>query len=154
MPSILPPVANRDANPGCFPCNKSKCVVCSDHIVQTTTFRSNVTSESFTIRTSMNCETKNVVYLLFCSKCNKTQYIGETKNKLKQRFYLHRSNINKNTGTLVTQHFNQPHHTLQNMKCIAIEKIRSDSHTIRIARETFWIFKMQTLTPLGLNSIS
>ena len=55
-------------------------------------------------------------------KCPQTQYIGETKNTLKQRFYQHRSNINKNTGTLVTQHLNQHDYSLSDFRCIITEK--------------------------------
>ena len=36
-----------------------------------------------------------------------SQYVGETKNALKTRFFVHRSHIRKNTGTLVSRHFNQ-----------------------------------------------
>ena len=92
--------------------------------------------------------------MLFCSKCPQTQYIGETKNTLKQRFCQHRSNINKNTGTLVTQHFNQHDHSLSDLRCIAIEKQHTLNHNSRLRRETFWMHKLKTVTPQGLNTLS
>ena len=75
-----------------------------------------------------------LIYMLFCSKCPLTQYIGETKNTLKQRLYQHLSNTNKNPGTLVMQHFNQHGHSLSDLRCIAVEK---QHHNSRLRRETF-----------------
>jgi hypothetical protein len=152
MPSVLPEPTNDQDDPGCFPCNKSRCVICTKHLVQTSQFTSAITSETFTIRQKMTCETPNIIYLLFCSKCKKSQYIGETKNSLKQRFYQHRSNININTGTLVTLHFNQVDHSLDDMRCIVIEKVYSQIHSRRLAREAFWVSKLKTLSPYGLNT--
>ena len=111
------------------------------------------TKETFTIRHTLTCETENIIYMLYCDKCNHSQYVGETKNKLKTRFYQHRSNINKNTGTLVTKHFNQTGHSLNDMKCIAIEKVHTDNLKRRLQRERFWISKLKTSTPEGLNTI-
>ena len=150
MPSILPPPT--DSQPGCYRCNKT-CATCTHHLIQTKTFSSMQTKETFTIRHTLTCETSNIIYMLFCDKCNNSQYIGETKNKLKTRFYQHRSNINKNTGTLVTRHFNQAGHSLNNMKCIAIEKVHTDNLQKRLQRERFWITKIKTDTPNGLNTL-
>ena len=79
MPSALPPSTDDHQNPGCFACGKARCVVCACHLVQTTTFISATTSETSTVRNKLTCETSNLIYMLFCSKCPQTQYIGETK---------------------------------------------------------------------------
>ena len=81
------------------------------------------------------------------------QYVGETKNSLKTRFYQHRSNINKNTGTLVTKHFNQSDHALSNLKCVVMEKGFSTDTNSRLKRETFWMNQLQTVTSYGLNTL-
>ena len=151
MPSALPPVTP-SGDPGCFTCDLSRCVVCDSHLVQTDTFHSMVTSETFHIRHHMTCQTSNLVYLLFCNKCPNSQYVGETQNTLKQRFYLHRSNINQNTGTHVTRHFNQADHSLANLRCITIEKQKSDSREQRLKREDFWKYKLKTIFPNGPNT--
>ena len=148
MPSQLP--IAKDLQPGCYKCTK-KCILCNKHLIETHTFQSSQTKETFTIRNKLTCETTNVIYLLFCDKCDHCQYVGETKNQLKTRFYLHRSHIKQNTGTLVTKHFNSPGHSLDNMKCIAIEKVFSESLPARLTRENFWKAKLKTLTPYGLN---
>ena len=154
MPSSLPIPTDNTLNPGCYKCNKQRCVVCATHMQETRTFSSDHTSETFTIRHNMTCETTNVVYLLFCQKCSHTQYIGETKNSLKQRFYQHRSNINKNTGTPVALHFNSSNHSLSDLRCIAIEKQFTDNYERRLKREAFWMTKLKTVLPHGLNALS
>ena len=150
MPAQLP--FAKDCEPGCFNCNK-KCILCDKHLIQTQTFQSSQTKEVFTIRHRLTCETTNVIYLLFCDKCDHCQYVGETQNKLKTRFYLHRSQIKQNAGTLVTKHFNSPGHSLENMKAIAIEKVFSECLEARLKRENFWKKKLKTLTPFGLNTL-
>ena len=37
------------------------------------------------------------------------------------------------------------------VKCLAIEKVHTDDTEKRQERESFWIRKMRTLIPLGLN---
>ena len=118
-PSPTPP----DADPGCFRCDKRPCIICTSHLLKTSTFNSSTTKESFQIRHRRTCQSSNIVYLLYCDTCQQSQYVGETKNTLKTRFYQHRSNISKNTGTLVTKHFNQTDHSIHNMKCVAVEKV-------------------------------
>ena len=128
-------------------------MLCNKQLIQTQTFQSSQTKEVFTIRHRLTCETTNVIYLLFCDKCDHCQYVGETQNKLKTRFYLHRSQIKQNAGTLVTKHFNSPGHALENMKAIAIEKVFSECLEARLKRENFWKKKLKTLTPFGLNTL-
>ena len=40
------------------------------------------------VNSSVDCSTRNVIYLLGCSKCP-MQYIGENKRMLKERFSEH-----------------------------------------------------------------
>eukprot|EP00745_Piridium_sociabile_P045082 TRINITY_DN96403_c0_g1_i2.p1 TRINITY_DN96403_c0_g1~~TRINITY_DN96403_c0_g1_i2.p1 ORF type:complete len:459 (-),score=82.63 TRINITY_DN96403_c0_g1_i2:45-1421(-) len=100
MPSTLPP--SLDSNTGCRKCSLGRCVVCQQHLVETNSFRSDSTGESFTIRNGLNCETSNLIYLLYCDACTHAQYIGETENTLKDRFYKHRSHIKKQHWILHT----------------------------------------------------
>ena len=121
MPSILP--TPPDTGPGCFRCDKCPCIICTSHLVETSTFNSSTTKESFQIRHRLTFQNSNIVYLLYCDTCQQSQYVGETKNTLKTRFYEHRSNINENAGTLVTKHLNQTDHSIHNMKRVAVEKL-------------------------------
>ena len=126
MPTSLP--APLDAVTGNFKCDRSKCLICQQHLdlVETGNFRSQRTGNVFTVRYRMTCDSSNIVYLFYCDRCSHTQYIGETKNSLRTSFYQHRSNINTNTGTHVTRHFSLQNHTLANMKCLATERVHTD----------------------------
>ena len=56
----------------------------------------------------VNCETKNVIYLIECNKEScKIRYIGETGRKLKERFNDHKNYIKSIIPTQSTgEHFN------------------------------------------------
>ena len=152
MPSSLPPLLPTPS-PGVHKCSK-KCVICSIHLDITPSFVSSVTQEIFHIRDPLSCESENIIYLLFCSKCPGSQYIGETQNSLWKRFYLHRSDIGRNKGNCihVNAHFNSPNHSVLDMRCKPIEKIKNNSKDLRKAREQYWIQKMETISPMGLNA--
>ena len=97
------------------------------------------------------CITNNIVYLPSLLWHLPTITIhGRNKEYTQDQ---HRSNINKNTGTLVTKHFNQTDHSIHNMKCVAVEKVLADKLEDRLRREAFWIQKLKTLAPCGLNTL-
>lgn len=150
MPTVVPPM---DANnqPGVKKCTR-KCITCREHLVETKEFTSSTTGETFPIRQNLSCDTNNIIYMLFCNKCQHSQYIGETRNSLKKRFALHRTDIKKDAGTAVTKHFNLPNHTLQNLRAFPIQKVLTDDHNQRREIETKWINAMKTRKPNGLNT--
>ena len=153
MQSQLPRVILKDSQTGCHTCTKQRCIICKDHLAVGSTFTSDQTAELFTIRENMTCTTTGIIYLLYCTKCKGCQYVGETQNSLKTRFYLHRSNVNKNTGTHITRHFNQTDHSLEDLRCTIIEKVFNNNLSQRLKREKFWIRKLKTVHPFGLNSV-
>ena len=66
---------------GSFRCGKN-CATCpyiSDGLTNFTFFS---TGETNPIKSNLTCETKNLIYLIQCNRCN-LQYIGETKRRLK-----------------------------------------------------------------------
>lgn len=150
MPTVLPPPPVE--NPGNFKCSRNKCIICKKHLVQSTSFTSCRTGETFQVRGHFTCDSKNIIYLIVCKKCNEAQYVGETKNTLRDRFYPHRSTIGSNTGTPLTMHFNQADHSLDDMGCMVIEQVSSSTEIGRMKRESFWITKLRTLIPDGLNA--
>ena len=57
-------------------CNKTRCKL--HNIIKTqTTFKSQQTKTEYRIRTYLNCDSVNVVYLITCNLCRK-QYVGQT----------------------------------------------------------------------------
>ena len=150
MPSVLPPPI--EANPGCHRCQRRKCVICEKHLAEVSTFMSCRTGESFNIRGNYTCDTKNIVYLISCKKCRGAQYVGQSQNSLRERFYLHRSHIGRDVGTPLTHHFNLPGHSVDDVECLVIERVQSISLDWRLRRESFWISKLNTLVPHGMNA--
>lgn len=103
------------------------------------------------MRYQFTCKTKNVVYMISCSRCD-MQYVGETENALHVRMNGHRSDINtKKLEKPVAAHFNQPDHSLKDLKVMGIEKIHNNDTERRKLRERYWIFELRSLTPEGLN---
>ena len=94
------------------------------------------------------------MYGIFCNKCEAVVYVGETKQTLYARHLSNFSRIRTSNLDDVTGHFTINNlHSLENYEVFGIEKIyREDEY--RKAREVFWISKLQTLKPRGLNTKS
>ena len=82
-------------------------------------------------------------------------YIGETKQRLKDRFNEHHRPIDKQTNsckrTAVSEHFLSNYHNANDMQLIPLELMKSNRDSVRKAREAYLIDRDQTLEPLGLN---
>ena len=110
---------------GSFRCGKN-CATCpyiSDGFTNYTFFS---TGETLPIKSNLTCETKNLIYMIQCNRCN-LQYIEETKRRLKDRFNEHRRTIdnpnNISKPTTVAEHFlSAPNHTATDLQLIPIEK--------------------------------
>lgn len=153
MPTCLP--EKKDGRPpGVYKCEATRCTMCSKHLVQGTSLSSHQTGEVFQHRTALSCTTANVIYVLWCDLCMNTQYVGETMTPLKKRFYQHYQDIRTNKGTMVTRHFNLPGHSMDNMRVMPLEKVycAPEDHCRRLQREAFWMSKLRTTYPLGLNT--
>ena len=55
------------------------------------TFKCIVTGKSYKVNGSLNCNTKNVIYLITCKNCSE-QYVGSAIN-FKERFRIHKNDI-------------------------------------------------------------
>lgn len=67
-----------------------------------------------------SCDNSNLVYLLFCHKCEKGKYAEETGTKFRLRFNNHRTNIRGNNNNQVSVHFNQPSHSIDDVGCMLL----------------------------------
>ena len=112
------------------------------------------TGETRHITHHIDCNSKNVIYMVHCNRCHK-QYIGETKRRLKDRFNEHRRPVDKQTNsskpTTVSEHFLSNDHNASDMLLIPLELIKSNRDSVRKAREAYLIDRGQTIEPLGLN---
>lgn len=139
---------------GSHRCNSTRCKNCKSMLPKVTDFTSTVTNQTFKIKTAIDCSSSFVIYLLECS-C-KLQYVGRTKMALRNRMNTHRHNVTKGfTKHSVSRHALTKHHCdFPEFNLIAIEQIPEDVKDrfgLLCRREMFWIFQLNTLTPLGLN---
>lgn len=142
---------------GSFKCAQPRCKCCDIIKHNVTSFKSTHSKEIFPIKYNLTCQSQYVIYLVECT-CGH-QYVGRTIQKLHLRLNKHRSNIKKgflqhsvsrhifnyhpgiNTPITITPIDYIPSH-VQNR----FEKLKN--------KETFWIYKLQTLYPKGLNDIT
>ena len=133
--------------PGSNKCGK-KCAICG-YITKETEFNAN--QKDFKFNQNVTCKTTNVIYAIFCNKCKTIVYVGETGTTLYERFQNHLSAIKKKTPSPIPDHFNSGDHTVNNLEIVCVEKNRDRDIHLRKIRETFWIHKLNTLHPHGLN---
>ena len=116
-------------------------------VTTTTPTDTTSTREKYRIRQSFSCDSQNVIYLITCKKCKK-QYVGYTTKTLRERTNHHRSSIFTNQNRYISIHFNFPDHTIEHLSIQAIDK----AQPIQLPQlEKFWINKLQTIKPKGLN---
>jgi hypothetical protein len=134
---------------GFYTCLKPRCRTCP-YSSRAHTFRSHTHSKVYTIKQKLTCESKNLVYLITCSFCG-LQYVGQTKNSLRVRHTQHKYSILSQKDTPVSHHFNSPNHSLQHYTILAIEGVKPGLRSSLDSREGYWISKLGTLSPQGLN---
>ena len=117
------------------------------------------TNEERRIKDTLTCKSKNLIYLIECKKCATRnlpcQYIGETKRHLHERFGEHRRSVQNHqqlaNPTPVSEHFNLPGHSVNDIRLIPLELIHTNRDSVRKAREAHLIDKAKTLEPQGLD---
>ena len=141
-------------------CQSRRCMTCPKLQTQLN-FSSTVTQKSEqTINHSqgnINCHSQNLIYLLTCSNCN-LQYVGETTLPLHKRINIHR--VAKTGCQHIIDHFKTSckgsGFSIQIIEKFVgtgynNNKVDADARNKRLEREDFWIKKLRTLFPYGLN---
>ena len=136
--------------PGMKKCHN--CAICP-FVLESHSAKATATNFKININYSVDCSTRNIIYLLGCRKCPQ-QYIGETERTLKERFSEHKGYVNTNNQSKATGvHFNTKGHSVANMEITIIEKIFSQDPMFRKQRERFYIQKFNTRYK-GLNRMN
>ena len=81
-------------NPGVTKCGNKRCECCH-HLLLSDTYKFKNVNKTFKFKTSMSCDSSNLIYVVICSSC-KEEYIGETglnKTKLRDRVRVYRQHI-------------------------------------------------------------
>ena len=123
--------------PGMRKCNKN-CKICP-YVNSCKLVKSTYTSKVVHLAREYHCQTKNLVYLVHCTKCN-DQYIGETKKTLEDRFNQHLGYVDHRDFRQATgRHFNLPGHQKSHMSITVLESINTDDQAYRKRRESEYI---------------
>ena len=156
----MPSKCNRKTNKKCETC----CIFNEENFAKST-----VTGRKYDIKNrsqkDINCKSDNIIYLIECDYCH-IQYVGETSQKMSERFSDHKSRIRKHDttkqDTLLIDHFNNGtcKGKTYNAKIIEIVdgnarkdgKIDPAMTTQRRKIEDKWMEKMHTIYPYGLNN--
>ena len=105
------------------------------------------------LRQNTDCTTENVVYLISCSSCNK-QYVGETKGPFNKRMKCHCDDCRHRRfeRSPTAEHFHSADHDfLSHASACCLEHNNEWSDSSRNLRESYWIRRLNTLCPFGIN---
>lgn len=130
-------------------CCQFSSVIRGDHIPHPQTGR------LFQINGYYMCNSTYVIYLLKCP-CGLV-YGGETTQRVRDRIGKHKSTIRcKNLMLPIPHHFNEKGHNVSQLRYQVLEQIqtpRRGGNRIQLLkqRESFWIHRLNSLSPNGLN---
>ena len=112
-------------------------------------FVSRVTGERYKIRQNINCESKNVIYLVECKKCGK-QGVGSTEDfKPRISNYISHILMKRATCKSVRHFYVAPEHSVKDFSIKGMQEKARDK--ILTEFEGYWQTKLVTLEPYGLN---
>ena len=82
------------------------------------------------------------------------QYVGQTNQQVSKRMNSHRFDINnydsEGYATNVALHFNSDSHSIADFSFLPIDVVNDEM--TRLCKETYWIHKLETMSPKGMNS--
>ena len=136
-------------------CNRPRCQICN-FVSEGSEFWIQNPRERFFAQGDFNCQSKNVIYVLTCTKCNMS-YVGSTVN-FRLRFNNHKSCLRRypnisidSAETNLYLHFDLPDHSLSDLRVFIIDSFDPNTPSDRKTRECRWIHRLHTLQPRGLN---
>ena len=124
-----------------------KCKHCSK-LNKTGKIISKSTGRNYKIMKNVTCCSKNLIYCISCNECG-IQYVGQTRNKLLTRINAHLSDIRTNKCTPTSRHFNT--HSLDYTLHILQLCNEELGDRERNKWEDYWIARLNSITPNGLN---
>ena len=146
-----------DQNPS-NPCLTKKCRYCP-RINTSGRIKCSYTGREYVAKHNVTCKSSNLIYCLTCKKCD-IQYVGQTKNRLMDRFPAHFYNIGHNRpNSEIGKHFNQADHNgLDDVEIHIVDFIHAHpagnkAKYLRDLVEFNWVQRMHSNAPQGLNSM-
>ena len=96
------------------------------------------------------CQTTSIVYLATCTQC-KIQHVGQSGRRFHDRIMEHLRYIRHGQHALGNHYSGRCES--KNLLVKVIEKVTPDSEHLRLQREKYWIEKLGTKIPFGLNTL-
>ena len=118
-------------------CQKA-CVVCD--------------TQDLALSSKQECKAHNLVHGVFCNKCERIVYVGETSRSLKERLKEHEADVRLRRCKPMSDHFNSQGHSSKDIGVSILETIKDESRYYRLIREIEWIKTFRTVSPEGLNT--
>ena len=135
---------------------RSSGIYCCQVLEENNQFKSFQTKEQYRIRQDINCKSENVIYLVTCKRCG-LQGVRSCL-VLSQRVSNYITSIEKRKPSCkIEQHFTKPGHTINDYSVLGIVKLENPPRdpTGRLREfEGYWMIKLNTLEPFGLNGIN
>ena len=98
-----------------------RCVTC--HLLNCSRYLTSTrTGITYNIRHNFTCASRNLIYLIMCTKIKK-QYVGLTTKQLNIRINHHRTNIVNHKQIYLGVHFNFSDHSIDNLSIQAINRV-------------------------------
>ena len=94
-PDNIPHTSLDDPSWGCRPCPKT-CTLCKNFLRTKNSYTSPKTTQTFRIKSHIDCNAKYVVYLVLDLKCRDIFYVGYIKDCMAVRWRNHKSHIKNN----------------------------------------------------------
>ena len=113
-------------------------------------------NKTYNTITNGTWHSNNLIYCLECNWCH-IKYVGQTRNRIIDRFQGHIFNIKHNNNTTVARHFHShndqmdPKMSIYILEYIRLPKDLPRSGLLRDNRELVWTHKLKTLIRNGLN---
>ena len=128
--------------------------ICCEQVKTTATFKSQQITKTWKI---FHCETEYVICLMECIICN-LQYVDENETPFSIRLNNHRKDVKDPKAILADKHFWKNGHSFnEHARFMIIDRLKKTNLEKEILRErliqrkNFWIQKLETFYPKGLN---
>ena len=131
-------------------CKRHGCTHCKS-INESTEFVCSNINAAFMLKSHFDCTSKIVIFLIICKKCH-AQYVGQTHQKVSKRMNSHQFDIchYPDNFTNVSVHINENGHTPNDFSFTPIDKVEAEWP--RLLKETYWLHRLNTNYPNGMNS--
>ena len=141
----------------CTPSLSGPRTLCCNQVLTRNTFMNQQTKRTFNIFFNLNCKSKYVIYLMECILC-RIQYVEKAEAAFNLRLNNHKKDTEKPNSILACKHFEKKGHNFnKHAKFIIIDKLvnlhgsKESKREMLLIRENFWIQRLKTLVPFGLN---